>query len=395
MPDNRRFKGRNSALEALLYAIGDELGSKVEANPDYKLAVAGQDATFIEKDSPTERALRDGAENKPFKAGNIMAKGNTNRANADFQDRQFDLQNRESMQLRIMAKQAELEIDNALKLGKITEDQAAALYERLTPLTVDRERQVGETRSKINVDEEGKKQDIIAKSNRKQGNDKVVNASGMLASDENLGEYNKTTFGNALQAANTGFQSTSANNIAAKKKADLASQATDLTGPDILDNMQYDANQYQRNAEADYVNKVTTPVGEGQSIVDIRNGGVVAKAPSMLDQLTGGINPQQNNAAVRNYGSQRITLSNGQVAVGGKPTAPPANVPAPQPEQATEVVKQPSRQAPTNVWDQKPYMIQSKPQVQASPDGGKWVLINGRYQFVPDPQPKVTAIPAR
>jgi hypothetical protein len=93
MADNRRIKGRSQGLAMLLEGIFGALGSDVKANPEYTTATDAIDKGFVAKGAE-ENAVRSGAQNKPYKSGNIFAKQNANEMNADYQGAEMALKQR-------------------------------------------------------------------------------------------------------------------------------------------------------------------------------------------------------------------------------------------------------------------------------------------------------------
>ena len=393
MPDNRRHKGRSQGLEMLLEGIFGAMGADVGVNPEYKTANDAIDRGFV-KLGDEEKAVRSGQQDKPFKAGNIVAKPNAQMMNTDHAARGMDRSAEAKTKLDTEAKMTPILLERAEKTGIISNTQRLALEKELSALSLDemqkkipieaeREKTIGGIKSDQEVKTAGEKEKITTKGAIERGDASTLNAEGLMSNRRQ--EYDTLTGPAALQSSLTKFQKQSSGNIAAKKGSDLQSNIIDRTADTTVDNAVYSADKFKRNAEADYVNSLLKPMGEGQHLVDVRNNNVVAKGP--VDPMSQFLNPQGQPAPSSPQTGQRITLSNGQVVV-GRNASP--QVTQPPVEQATDIVQQPPARQPFN-----PYGINAKPITpqQNEPLGGEWILVNGQYVRKPRLQSKVTSIP--
>lgn len=383
MPDNRRFKGRSPFLEVLLGGIAEGFGSNVVANPEAKLAQDAIDRGVVEKGGAEEAAVRSGAQDKPFKGKNIFATPNANRLNTDLKVADIQRQGNENSQIRVFAKQAEIELDKAEKMGIISNqqklqlqqglDSAALQFERdKIPIEVEREKQTGAVRSKQDVDTTRKKERIQTKQNRRRVTDEMLTRNDIAATPENLVLYNTVNALPAITAKQTQFGRQQAENTEASKRAELGSRITDATADQSVNNAEWIASKLQRDKEADYVRGLLMPLGTGQNIVDVRQGNIVAKGPSEFGDLNiPGMNTGQQ-LTQQPQGGMRTMTSDGRPLIQTR-NIPQASTAQPiQSEQATDVIQQ----APPR----------PKPKI----DG--WEFVNGRWQYT-NKQPRVTPIP--
>jgi hypothetical protein len=314
MSDNRKFKGRSDFLQSLIGGLVAAYGSDIGIDPEFEVA---KDADAFVKSgkagplSPEQnKAWTSGALDKPFKPQGFWAKGNAAVMNKDYLADRLSAERDLANRLSTLKYGSDLDLNRAVEEDKIKREYLKFSEPFLT-------------------EEQAKRKGID-----------VVGAKGIVPKPENIDSYNTKTVDEALKAALAGFRKSTDVDTEAATKARIANLiAKETAGSDIntaknqaeinnllsggalervpqtLENLDYGAQKFIRNAEAEYLNSLLQPMSPGSVLL---NKGTMKPAYSVLSdeqrilQASGmpGAAVQQPEARAQSTG--KVAISGGR-----------------------------------------------------------------------------------